>query len=35
VFHHPGDVAELIDREINLNTRVIADQSAEEEHVAV
>lgn len=35
VFHHPGDVAELIDREINLNTRVIADQSAEEDHVAV
>ena len=35
VFHHPGDVAELIDREINLNTRVVADQSAEEDHVAV
>ncbi|MFD2649634.1 phosphonate C-P lyase system protein PhnL [Devosia albogilva] len=35
VFHHPGDVQELIDREINLNTRVVADQSAEENHVAV
>lgn len=35
VFHHPGDVAELITREINLNTRAIADQSEEEEHVAL
>ncbi len=35
VFHHPGDVATLIDREINLNTRVVADQSSEEEHVAL
>jgi alpha-D-ribose 1-methylphosphonate 5-triphosphate synthase subunit PhnL len=35
VFHHPGDVAELVGREINLNTRVVADQSAEEDHVAV
>jgi alpha-D-ribose 1-methylphosphonate 5-triphosphate synthase subunit PhnL len=35
VFHHPGDVATLIDREINLNTKVVADQSSEEEHVAL
>ena len=35
VFHHPGDVAELITREINLNTKVVADQSEEEEHVAL
>lgn len=35
VFHHPGDVAELITREINLNTRVVADQSEEEENVAL
>lgn len=35
VFHHPGDVAELIDREINLNTNVVADQSEEEENVAL
>ena len=34
VFHHPGDVAALIDREINLNTRVVADQS-EEDNVAL
>ena len=35
VFHHPGDVATLIDREINLNTKVVADQSSEDEHVAL
>lgn len=35
VFHHPGDVVDLIDREINLNTRVVADQSQGNEHVAV
>ena len=35
VFHHPGDVAELIDREINLKTRAIAHQSAGEDHVVV
>lgn len=35
VFHHPGDVAQLITREINLNTKVIADQSEEEENVAL
>jgi alpha-D-ribose 1-methylphosphonate 5-triphosphate synthase subunit PhnL len=35
VFHHPGDVAQLIDREINLNTKVVADQSEEEENVAL
>lgn len=35
VFHHPGDVATLIDREINLNTKVVVDQSSEEEHVAL
>ncbi|MDB5536841.1 MAG: phosphonate metabolism protein PhnL, partial [Devosia sp.] len=35
VFHHPGDVAQLIDREINLNTRVVADDSEQENHVAL
>jgi len=35
VFHHPGDVAELIDREINLATRVVADQTESDEDVAV
>ena len=35
VFHHPGDVAQLITREINLNTKVVADQSEEEENVAL
>ena len=35
VFHHPGDVAELIDREINLTTRAIADQTEQEDHVAL
>ncbi|MBO9588841.1 phosphonate C-P lyase system protein PhnL [Devosia sp.] len=35
VFHHPGDVAQLITREINLNTRVVADQSEEEDNVAL
>ena len=35
VFHHPGDVAELIDREINLPTRVVADHSEREDHVAL
>ena len=35
VFHHPGDVAQLIDREINLNTRVVSDHSEREDHVAV
>lgn len=35
VFHHPGDVAQLIDREINLNTKVVADQSEEEDNVAL
>lgn len=35
VFHHPGDVAGLITREINLNTRVVADQREEEENVAL
>lgn len=35
VFHHPGDVAQLIDREIKLTTRVVADQSEEAEHVAL
>lgn len=36
VFHHPGDVAQLIDREINLNTRVVADDDSEQEnHVAL
>lgn len=35
VFHHPGDVAELIDREINLNTSVVSDQSEREDYVAV
>lgn len=36
VFHHPGDVAALIDREINLNTKVVADQlTKEEDHVAL
>jgi alpha-D-ribose 1-methylphosphonate 5-triphosphate synthase subunit PhnL len=34
VFHHPADVSGLIDREINLSTRVVADQS-EEDHVAI
>lgn len=36
VFHHPGDVAQLIDREINLSTRAIAETRSEEpEHAAV
>lgn len=36
VFHHPGDVAQLIDREINLGTRVVAEEEREEpEYVAV
>lgn len=35
VFHHPGDVAELIDREINLPTRALPEQSEQDEHVAV
>lgn len=35
VFHHPGDVAELIDREINLTTRAIADESERSDHVAL
>ena len=35
VFHHPGDVATLIDREINLNTKVVADHSSEDEDVAL
>lgn len=35
VFHHPGDVAELIDREINLNTSVVSDQSEQEDYVAL
>lgn len=35
VFHHPGDVADLIDREINLNTKAVADTIREDEHVAV
>lgn len=35
VFHHPGDVAELIDREINLGTRVVADQTEDLLDVAV
>jgi alpha-D-ribose 1-methylphosphonate 5-triphosphate synthase subunit PhnL len=35
VFHHPGDVAQLITREININTKVVADQSEEEKNVAL
>ena len=35
VFHHPGDVAELIDREINLATRAVADESERSDHVAL
>jgi alpha-D-ribose 1-methylphosphonate 5-triphosphate synthase subunit PhnL len=35
VFHHPGDVADLIDREINLPTRVFVDRAEEEEYVAL
>ena len=35
VFHHPGDVAQLIDREIDLATRVIADDSERIDHVAL
>ena len=35
VFHHPGDVATLIDREIDLSTRVVADETREDEDVAV
>lgn len=35
VFHHPGDVAELIDREINLATRVVSEQTEREDHVAL
>jgi alpha-D-ribose 1-methylphosphonate 5-triphosphate synthase subunit PhnL len=35
VFHHPGDVAELIDRDINLPTRIVADHSEREDHVAL
>lgn len=35
VFHHPGDVAELIDREINLATRAIEDESERSDHVAL
>lgn len=35
VFHHPGDVAELIDREIDLATRVIADENERIDHVAL
>jgi len=36
VFHHPGDVAQLIDREINLGTRVVAPAQHEEpQYVAV
>ena len=35
VFHHPGDVAELIDREIDLATRAIADDNERIDHVAL
>ena len=35
VFHHPGDVAQLIDREIDLATRAVSDESEREDHVAV
>ena len=35
VFHHPGDVAELIDREINLATRAIADDNERIDYVAL
>jgi alpha-D-ribose 1-methylphosphonate 5-triphosphate synthase subunit PhnL len=35
VFHHPGDVAQLIDREINLGTRVVVEEREEAEYVAV
>jgi alpha-D-ribose 1-methylphosphonate 5-triphosphate synthase subunit PhnL len=35
VFHHPGDVAQLIDREINLPTRVVADHIEDASHVAL
>jgi alpha-D-ribose 1-methylphosphonate 5-triphosphate synthase subunit PhnL len=35
VFHHPGDVAQLIDRQIDLATRAVSDESEREEHVAV
>jgi alpha-D-ribose 1-methylphosphonate 5-triphosphate synthase subunit PhnL len=36
VFHHPGDVQQLIDREINLSTRVVADEeNREDENVAL
>jgi len=37
VFHHPGDVADLIDREIDLTTRPVSEtqESEREEHVAV
>ena len=35
VFHHPGDVAELIDRDINLATRAIADDNERIDHVAL
>ena len=35
VFHHPGDVAALIDREIDLATRAIADDNERIDHVAL
>lgn len=35
VFHHPGDVADLIDREIDLATRAITDESERADHVAL
>ena len=35
VFHHPGDVAQLIDREIDLATRAVSDESEREDHVTV
>lgn len=35
VFHHPGDVAQLIDRDINLPTRAIAEHAEGEDHVAL
>lgn len=35
VFHHPDDVAHLIDREIDLATRAIANESERIDHVAL
>jgi alpha-D-ribose 1-methylphosphonate 5-triphosphate synthase subunit PhnL len=37
VFHYPGDVAELIDREISLVTRAVSHETSDErgQYVAV